>query len=252
LPLMTDRGQQSRIEARRLVAEAIGTFALTLVACSTEVVPAVLGRPKDDLVTAFAPGFTVLAMICALGNVSGAHINPAVTLAFALRRAFPWKRVPGYLVAQLLGATAAALLLRAFAGLTGNLGVNVPHVTVPTALAVEALLTVLLVTVILSVSSRESLTGTAAAVPVGLTIALDGLVAGPLTGASMNPARSLGPVIAGGPGEHVWLYVVGPLLGALVAVAIVYAVHGRYSEAEAKDAEGESTRREERGGDESS
>jgi Major intrinsic protein len=99
--------EKRTIEVRRLVAEAIGTFTLTLVACSAEVVPAVLNQPPDDLVAAVAPGLTVLVVICAIGDVSGAHINPVVTLGFALRRAFPWRRVPGYLVAQVLGAQPA-------------------------------------------------------------------------------------------------------------------------------------------------
>jgi aquaporin Z len=239
---MADRSKQATVEARRLLAELIGTFTLTLVACSTEVVPAVFGEPPDSLVSALAPGLTVLVLICALGNVSGAHINPAVTLAFALRRAFPWRRVPGYLVAQLLGAVTAAWLIRALAGKVGDLGANTPRIADNKAMIVELLLTALLVTVILSVSTRESLTGTDAALPVGFTIALDGLVGGPLTGASMNPARSLGPVLAGAPANYIWIYLLGPLLGALIAVAIVYAIHGRYSEAEVEKAEGDSTK----------
>jgi aquaporin Z len=190
--------EKRTIEVLRLVAEAIGTFTLTLVACSAEVVPAVLNQPPDDLVAAVAPGLTVLVVICAIGDVSGAHINPVVTLGFAFRRAFPWRRVPGYLVAQVLGAAAAGWLLRALAGPASNLGVDTPHIPPAQAVFVELLLTALLVTVILSVSTRESLTGTNAALPVGFTIMVDGFIGGPLTGASMNPARSLGPVLAGG------------------------------------------------------
>jgi glycerol uptake facilitator-like aquaporin len=148
-------------------------------------------------------------------------------------------------LAQLLGAGTAGLLLRALAGRAGDLGVTTSHIPAAQALIVEILLSGLLVTVILSVSTRETLTDTDAALPVGFTIALDGLVGGPLTGASMNPARSLGPVHAGGPAEHIWLYLAGPVFGALAAVAIVYAVHGRYSEAEAAKAAGDSTKDEE-------
>jgi len=127
------------------------------------------------------------------------HINPAATLAFAFRHAFPWRRVPGCLLAQLLGGVAAGWLLRALAGPIIVRGVTTPHIPPAQALVIEFLLTGLLVTVILSVSTREGLTGTDAALPVGFTIVVDGLVGGPLTGASMNPARSLGPVLAGGP-----------------------------------------------------
>jgi aquaporin Z len=244
LRFMTE-SEKRTIDVRRLVAEAIGTFTLTLVACSTEVVPAVLNQPPDDLVAAVAPGLTVLVVICAIGNVSGAHINPVVTFAFAFRRAFPWRRVPAYLVAQVLGAAAAGWMLRALVGPASSLGVNTPHIPPAQAVFVELLLTALLVTVILSVSTRESLTGTNAALPVGFTIMVDGFIGGPLTGASMNPARSLGPVLAGGPPQYIWIYLVGPALGALTAVVIVYVVHGKYSEAEVHDAVGDSTKGEE-------
>jgi aquaporin Z len=249
---MSNRREKARIEVRRLLTETIGTFTLTMVACSTEVVPVVLGDPPNPLISALAPGLAVLVLISAFGNVSGAHINPAVTLAFACRRAFPWRRVPGYWLAQLLGAVLAGLLLRALAGLRGNLGVSTPHIGEAKALLIEALLTLLLVTVILSVATRETLTGMDAAIAVGFTIALDGLVAGQLTGASMNPARSLGPVLAGGSAQHLWLYLIGPMLGALAAVALVYAVHGRYSEAEVEKAEGDSTKDEQKAADQSS
>lgn len=186
---------------RKLLAEGIGTFALTATAAAPDVVSAALHVPVPDTLKAVAPGLTVAVLVYTIGDISGAHVNPAVTLGFALRRTFPWRRVPAYMAVQLVGAPGAGLTLRGLFGAVGDLGANRPHVPSATALAVEALLTAFLVAVILQVATRENLVGPEAAIPVGLTIAVDGLLGIHVTGASMNPARSLGPVLAGGPSE---------------------------------------------------
>jgi aquaporin Z len=146
--------------------------------------------------------------------------------------------VPAYVAAQLVGATLAALLFRLRFGTAGSLGVSRPHVDSGLAVATEVLLTTVLICVILNVSTRESLVGPGAALPVGIAIALDGLIGVPLTGASMNPARSLGPVLAGGGWHDAWIYVAGPLLGAVLAAGITYVVHGAYSASEQEAAKG--------------
>lgn len=223
---------------RRLVAEAVGAWLLTAVSIAPDVFTASLGISVPDAVKAVTPGMTVALVIYALGDVSGAHINPAVTTAFALRRAFPWSRVPAYVAAQLVGAVLAAWLFRLRFGTAGSLGTSKPHVDAGLAVATEVILTAVLVCVILNVSTRESLVGPGAALPVGIAIALNGLIAGHLTGASMNPARSLGPVFVSGEWHGSWIYVVGPLLGAALASLLTYVVRGAYSAEEQKAAKG--------------
>jgi aquaporin Z len=185
-------------EARRLLAELLGTFALTLVAAGGEVIADISGGEVSHAARIVAPGLLVMAMIYTLGSQSGAHFNPVVTLAFTLREDFPWKRVPGYWDVQLVGAILAALLLRMLFGLAGHLGATVPHHGTTEALVMEIVLTFLLITVILGTATNHRLTGPNAALAVGGTIALCGLFAGPISGASMNPARSLGPFLVSG------------------------------------------------------
>jgi aquaporin Z len=213
-------------QARCLFAELLGTFALTLIAAGVDVVAAASQHPLSDVVRFGAPGLTVMAMIYSLGDVSGAHINPAVTLAFALRRAFPWRHVPGYWAAQIAGAVLAAALLRGLFGLVGHLGTSRPHQGTGNAVIVEAVLTVLLVLVILATADGSRLVGPNAGIAVGATIAFDGFFGGPITGASMNPARSLGPAFVSGRLDDAWIYVVGPIAGSLIAVALVWLLRG--------------------------
>ncbi|TQF02819.1 aquaporin [Kitasatospora acidiphila] len=181
--------------SRRLAAEAVGTFFLVLVAAGSGVAAALSHSAVGPAATAVAPGAMVLALVYTLGETSGAHLNPAVTLAFAARRDFPWRWVPGYLLAQCTGAIAAAGLLRALFGTAGDLGVSVPRAGVgdSTALVLEVVLTLGLVTVILGTASGARNIGHNAAIAVGCYVALAGLWSGPLGGASMNPARSLAP-----------------------------------------------------------
>ncbi|MDP9332065.1 MAG: aquaporin, partial [Actinomycetota bacterium] len=182
------------LELRRLFSELLGTFFLVLVAAGAPVVDAESRGGVSLTAQVVAPGLMVMAVIYFLGAVGGAHLNPAVTFSFALRRNFPWRRVPGYIVVQLIGATLAALFLRAMFGNIGNLGATLPRHGFPSekVLILEVVLTLGLVSVILGTASGARNIGTNAALAVGSYIALAGLWAAPMTGASMNPARSFG------------------------------------------------------------
>jgi aquaporin Z len=216
-------------EWRRLFAEAWGTFLLVLVAAGGGVVAA----RSDGSVTlgmiVVAPGLMVMAIIYFMGTVSGAHLNPAVSLAFAARGNFPWGRVPGYVLAQMLGAVAAALFLRSMFGTVGALGATVPGagVSKSAALAIEVVLTAGLVNTILGTASGARNIGTNGAIAVGGYIALAGLWSAPISGASMNPARSLAPDLLRGDLGTAWIYVAGPVLGALIGVVFERILKGR-------------------------
>jgi aquaporin Z len=168
----------------------------------------------------------VAALIYAIGDVSGAHLNPAVSLAFTLKRLFPAGWLVPYWAAQLVGAVAAALVVRWLFGDAVRAGVSTPHVPAQTAVVLEAILTLLLVSVILGTADRHRIVGPDAALAVGATIALCGLIALPIDGASMNPARSFGPALVAADLGDLWIYVVGPVLGACVAVPIMWFLHG--------------------------
>jgi aquaporin Z len=221
---------------RRLPAELLGTFLLTLVAAGADDIGAATGKPADSLARYVAPALLVMAMIYTIGNVSGAHLNPAVTLAFSLRRDFPWRRVLGYWGAQLAGSLLAALFLLAVfdnTGDTAHLGATLPNPRTGdgAALVMEIVLTALLVTVILGTAHNQRLVGHNAAFAVAGTIALAGLFAGPVSGASMNPARSFGPALFGGAFGSYWIYVVGPVIGALIAAGLAWMLRGGHSPA---------------------
>jgi aquaporin Z len=170
----------------------------------------------------------VMAIILFMGAVSGAHLNPAVSLAFAMRRDFPWRRVAGYIIVQLAGATLAALFLLAVFGDVGHLGATLPGPGYANwqALLMEIALTVGLVSVILGTASAAQNVGAIAALGVGGYIALAGLWAAPVSGVSMNPARSFGPALVDGDFSSYWVYVVGPLAGALIAVGFAFILRG--------------------------
>jgi aquaporin Z len=220
--------QNPALEGRRLFAELYGTFFLVLVAAGGPVVNAVSGGKLSLSAEVVAPGLMVMAIILFMGATSGAHLNPAVTIAFAARGDFPWRRVPGYILAQLAGGIAAAALLALLFGRVGGLGTTVPGpgFTDLQSLVIEILLTLGLVSTILGTASRAQNVGALAALAVGGYIALAGLWAAPVGGASMNPARSLGPALVLGNLAHVWVYVVGPLAGALLAVGVAYLLRG--------------------------
>ena len=218
-----------RFEARRLFSEVLGTFFLVLVAVGGGMVNARFGGnavPYGALVV--APALMVAAIILFMGAVGGAHLNPGVSIAFALRGNFPWKRVPAYIVAQFLGAILATLLLWALIGKQGAAGLTLPGHGISTASAMlwEVVLTVGLVSTILGTASGAQQLGPLAAIGVGSYIALAGLWGSPVSGASMNTARSLGPALVLNDWTSWWAYLVGPLLGALIAVGIAFLLRG--------------------------
>jgi aquaporin Z len=216
------------LEGRRLFAEGFGTFFLVLVAAGGPVVNAISGGKLSLAAMVAAPGLMVMVIILFMGATSGAHLNPAVSIAFAARGDFPWRRVPGYIVAQLAGALLACLLLSSLFGHAGSLGATNPGpgITALQALVMEVVLTVGLVSTILGTASRAQNIGSLAALAVGGYIALAGLWAAPISGVSMNPARSLGPDIILGNLGNAWIYVVGPIVGGLLAVGIAYILRG--------------------------
>jgi aquaporin Z len=213
-------------EWRRLFSELLGTFMLVLVAAGGGILH---GKGQIRLTAAVvAPGLMVMAIILFMGAVSGAHLNPAVSLAFALRRDFPWKRLPGYVLVQLLGATLACLFLEAVFGNVQHLGATLPGPGYADwqALLMEVVLTAVLVSVILGTASAAQNVGRVAALAVGGYIALAGLWSAPVSGTSMNPVRSFGPALVSGDFSSYWVYVLGPLAGACIAVGCAYVLRG--------------------------
>ena len=228
------------LEYRRLFSEAWGTFLLVLVAAGGGVVGAqAFGGDLTLEAKALAPGIMVMAIIFFMGTISGAHLNPAVTLAFSLRGNFPWRRVPGYLIAQILGAVAASFVLQWMFG-DIRAGATEPAAAVSPLIAVltEALLTLGLVSVILGTATGARNIGVAGAVAVGFYIGLVSVWAAPVTGASMNPFRTLGPDLVGWDLSNYWIYVVGPLAGAFVAVIFEYILRGAPTKSGANAAQG--------------
>ena len=212
---------------RRLTGEVFGTFALVFVAAGADVIARISGGEVGAAARAVAPALMVAALIYSIGDVSGAHFNPVVTLAFGLKRLIPAVWLPAYWVAQVVGAVAAALLLRALFGEAISAGVTTPKlVDAGTATAIEVVLTLLLVSVILGTADRHRVVGPNAALAVGATIALCGLIALPVEGASMNPARSLGPALVAGKLGDLPIYLVGPAIGAVGAVLLTRFLHG--------------------------
>lgn len=210
----------------RYVAEVFGTFALVLIGCGAIVVDQSFGGVIGHQGVSLAFGLIVMAMIYAVGNISGAHLNPAVTVAFVVAGRLRGRELVPYVAAQMSGALLAALVLRWFFPAHGSLGATAPEIDLARALGLEILLTFLLMFVILNVSTGHMEKGIMAGVAVGGFVALAALVGGPLTGASMNPARSLGPALVSGTFDAWWLYVVGPVVGASLAVPTCRLVQG--------------------------
>jgi len=222
-----------KLEWRRLFSELLGTFLLVFVGAGGAVVNAQSHGAISRTAAVTAPALMVLAIILFMGTISGAHLNPAVSLGFAARGDFPWRRVPGYIVIQLIGATLACLLLWAILGKLGSLGATEPGAGIADwqAMLFEMVLTAGLLSTILGTASRAQNVGPMSAIAVGGYIALAGLWSSPISGASMNPARSFGPDLALGDFSHYWAYVVGPLSGAAIAVGIAYILRGRGGDA---------------------
>ena len=205
---------------RAVAAEFLGTFALVFFGCGAIA----NGLPPTSVALAF--GLVIAVMVYALGHISGAHFNPAVSIAFAIRRHLPWSRVATYAAAQVLGATVAAFTLRATLGPDAGLGVTQPAGSDLQSFAWEAVLTFFLMLVITAVATDIRAVGQAAALAIGGTVALGALVGGPISGASMNPARSIGPAIVSGDVAHLWIYIAAPILGAALGTLAYRSLRG--------------------------
>ena len=218
-----------RQEWRRLVSELLGTFFLVLAAAGGGMMGHAFPGVISHGAAVVAPALTVMAIILFMGKVSGAHLNPAVSIAFALRRDFPWRRVPAYIVVQLAGATLAALFLHAVINVSAKYGSNypAPGYSGMAAFWMELILTMGLVSVILGTASGAQNVGVIGAFGVGSYIALAGLWGSPISGASMNPARTFGPDLASTTFTSYWVYVAGPIAGAVLAVGIAFILRGR-------------------------
>ena len=214
-----------RTLTRALLAELIGTAALVFAGCGAIMVDAKT-QALGHVGVAISFGLVIMVMIYAVGHVSGAHFNPAVTLAFATTRHFPRPRVPLYWAAQAAGAILAALFLRASLGDIAHVGATLPSGSDAQSFVWEVLLTFLLMFVIMAVATDTRAVGEAAAIAIGATVGLDAMFGGPISGASMNPARSLGPALVSGDLHALWLYLIAPLLGAVIAAVTYQFVRG--------------------------
>jgi aquaporin NIP len=203
-----------------LAAEAIGSFALVFAGAGAIMVNAKTHQ-LGHVGVAITFGLVIMAMIYAVGHISGAHLNPAVTFAFALTRHFPWNRAAGYWVAQIVGAFAAAALLRGSLGNIAHVGATLPSGSQAQSFLWELVMTAFLMFVVLAVATDTRAVGEAAAIAVGGTVAFDAMFGGPVSGASMNPSRSIGPAVVSGDLHALWIYIVAPITGACVG-AVAY------------------------------
>ena len=210
---------------RRLVAEFVGTFTLVFAGCGAIMVDAKT-QALGHVGVAFSFGLVIMAMIYAVGHISGAHFNPSVTFAFALSRHFPWTRAVGYWGAQLVGAIAAAAVLRGSLGNIADVGATLPSGSQGQSFLWELVMTFFLMFVIMAVATDTRAVGEAAAIAVGGTVGLDAMFGGPISGASMNPARSIGPALVSGNLHALWLYIVAPICGASLAALAYQFVRG--------------------------
>ncbi len=210
-------------DMKKLLAEVLGTFTLVFAGTGAIVANSVSGGAVTHVGIALTFGLVVMALIYTYGDVSGAHLNPAVTVAFAVAGRFGWREVPGYVLAQVLGALAASGMLKVLFPEQANLGATLPSGSVGQSFWLEVILTAMLMMTVLSVSTGAKEKGVTAAIAIGGVVGLEALFAGPICGASMNPARSLGPALMSGQTQHLWVYLVATTLGAVLAVPLFFA-----------------------------
>lgn len=204
--------------SRNYIIEVIGTFFLVFVGCGSMVIDTEMGGVISHVGVAMCWGLIVMVLIYSIGDISGAHLNPAVTIGFWIAKRFSGKEVVPYLIAQLIGALAAAYSLKLLFPLNETLGASLPSGTWQQSFVFEVILTFLLMFVILNVSSGAKEKGIMAGAAIGATVGLEAMFAGPICGASMNPARSIGPALASGQTQFLWVYMVATILGAILAV----------------------------------
>ena len=212
---------------KKHLAELLGTFTLVFAGTGAIIVNDVSGGVIGHMGIALTFGLVVMAMIHTFGDVSGSHLNPAVTLGFSVAGRFAWKEVPGYILAQIIGAVAASGVWRLLFPAHEKLGVTLPSGTATQSFILEFILTAILMLVILRVSTGAKEKGITAGIAIGGIIGLEAMFAGPICGASMNPARSLAPALVGGQMQHLWIYLTAPVLGALLAVPTAWLLRGR-------------------------
>jgi aquaporin NIP len=201
---------------RKVGAEMVGTFALVFAGCGAIMADHISGGAVSHVGVGLTFGLVIMVMIYATGHVSGAHFNPAVTIAFASIGRFPWKQVPAYVIGQITAAVVASVCLHVLLGPIADLGATAPAGPAMQSLVLEGIVTFFLMFVITAVATDSRAVGQMAGWAIGGTVALAAIFAGPISGASMNPARSLGPALVAGRLDHLWIYVAGPLLGALL------------------------------------
>jgi len=205
---------------RNFIAELIGTFALVFCGTGAVVIDQQYGGTVTHVGIAITFGLIVMSMIYSLGNISGAHLNPAVSISFTIAGRFPVKYLPGYIISQLAGALLASLTLKLMFPENVFLGANMPAGTELQSLILEFILTFFLMLVIINVATGSKEQGMFAGLAIGSVVALEAMFAGPVCGASMNPARSLGPALVSGHPEHLWIYIIGPVSGAALAIPV--------------------------------
>jgi aquaporin NIP len=210
---------------RRAAAELVGTYGLVTAGCGAIMVNS-QASALGHVGVALTFGLVILAMIAAFGHISGAHFNPAVTVAFALTRHFPWREVFWYVGGQMVGAALGALTLRLLIGDAARLGATLPSGSAMQSFGLEILLTAVLMLVIISVATDTRAVGTPAAIAIGFTVTLDALWAGPVSGASMNPARSFGPALVAGVWSDQWIYWIAPVIGAAIGALLYQFLRG--------------------------
>jgi len=205
---------------KNYIIETIGTFFLVFVGCGAMVINNHVGGVITHVGVAMSWGLIVMVLIYSIGDISGAHLNPAVTIGFWVAKRFPLKKVLPYVLAQVIGALLAAYSLKYLFPLDETLGASLPSGTWQQSFVFEVILTFLLMFVILNVSTGAKEKGIMAGAAIGATVGMEAMFAGPICGASMNPARSIGPAIASGHTEYLWAYIVATVLGAIIAVAV--------------------------------
>ncbi|MGJ8666220.1 MAG: MIP/aquaporin family protein [Patiriisocius sp.] len=203
---------------KRFIAEFIATFALVFCGTGAMVINDFTGGTVSHAGVAITFGLIVMAMIYAYGDISGAHMNPAVTIGFAFAKKFPWKEVPYYAVAQIGGAFLASGILYYLFPESETLGATLPQIDVFKVFIFEIILTFFLMLVIINISTGSKEIGVIAGIAIGSVVLLEAMFAGPITGASMNPARSISPAVVSGNMQHLWLYIIGPIIGCIIAV----------------------------------